>query len=203
MRRLIGLLIFACALTAFSSAWAGEAEPYTVTDGDVIERDRAALFLYGGYPRSGFAYIAAPWDYIAVGFQFDAEYHPAFAMGAPWKFQLLESAGETLNFALTIHPALYFNFERSNAEVLAWMHPGFAAGWHFYRSMALTLNGRYAVILPISNDATFSHHPIVELGFEFPLGRNFNLALKGLTEFENYEPDDFVYGGLAAIGLLL
>lgn len=195
----ISILIPGGAGTAFAEG----DEVFTLEDGDALEREMAALSILGGYPRSSLTFMAAPWEYVNLGFRAEAEYVPAFVTGVPLKAQMLESDSGKLNFALSMFPALYFNFDDEDIAVLADLKLGFASGWRFHRGNALFLAGDYALRFPVSHDADFSHYPAIAAGFEIPLHESINIILKSLVEFRDYEPGDFVYGGAAGLGFAL
>jgi len=177
---------------------------YTLEDGFALEKDSAAVLIYGGYPRSGLAYIAAPWNYVNMGMRLEADYDPGFSLGAPVKVQLLESPEGKLNFALTLTPALYFNFvDTDDLKVQFLLNPGFSAGWRIVRHLCYFLSAAYDLHLPVSENITFQHFPPVQSGFEIPTGTLVNVILKGLVEFHDYDPDAFVYGGSLGLGLAL
>jgi len=200
MKRII-LLSISCLLLTFCATNAAAFEDkYTLEDGDTLEKDKAALQIYAGYPKSGFSFIAAPWQYVNIGFRLEMEYHPSLIFGVPFKVQLLESKGERLNFALTFFPGLDFNFKSSNDQVKIISTPGFAAGWQFIRGLSWFLSGEYAMLTQINPTTDFIHHPVLSTGLEWQTPTIINVIIKGIVEFKNYNSDDFVYGGLLGLG---
>ncbi len=212
------LLTLTILLAIMGNVYGADDPYYTLEDGDTIDRGHGAFLMYGGYPLAGLEYVAAPWDYITVGFRLDVRYlEPSFAIGAPFKFQILESDKEDLNFALTIYPGADFNFSSDKADVVFFVNPGFAAGWRFYGGNTFFINGSYMLGISISpegdidGDPTtddsrdlFRHHPIIGAGFEIPLGPSIvNMIFKGTVEFFDYDPDEFVYGGYLGLAFAL
>lgn len=179
------------------------SDNFTLEDGGTLDRDKAAIYVFGGYPKSGLSYIAAPYRYLNIGFEVEVEYSPSFVLGAPFKLQLLESKGKKLNFALTFMPALDFNFKDTKDQVTIVVLPGFASGWQFVEGISWFLKGEYALLTMINPTTSFHHHPIVETGIEWQTPSIINVIFKGLVEFREYNPDDFVYGGTIGLGFAL
>ncbi len=201
MRRLICILAV-LATSAFATALhASEIRQYAVESGDAMDDGEGAFSIWGGYPDSGLRYLASPVQYFDIGVQLEVNYNPVFALGMPLKVQLLESPAKTLNLSFDFMPNLSFSYATSEVSVFSKLQGGFSGGWKFYRGYAIFLNGAYAVELPLSpgedgeSYKLRSHYPIVMNGFELPLTRSFNLGLRGLARFRDYNPDEYEYGG--------
>lgn len=200
----MALIIPAIFLSAFcTKAGAETFKPFTLEDGHTLRENEGAVGFFGGYPQSGIAYTAAPWKFINLGFRLEAAYEPTFTAGAPWKFQLLETEEEELNFSLTALPGVVFRFMEDHSLVFALIRPGFAAGWRFFAGNTLFLAGEYPLFAPVSEDAEFMHYPTAAAGFEIPLTIFMNLVLKGNVEFVGYRPEEFIYGGSLGFGFAL
>jgi|GEM_PF-2802890 len=195
MRRLICIFVSALSLLGITTLYASEIRHYAVESGDAMDDGEGAFSIWGGYPDSGLRYLASPIQYFDIGVQMDVAYDPTFALGMPFKVQLLESPARTLNFALDFMPNLTFRYATSEVSVFSKLEGGFSAGWKFYRGYCLFLKGAYAIEIPISQSSTFAHFPLAMTGFEFPLTRDFNLGIRGLARFRDYDPNAFEYGG--------
>lgn len=211
MRVFVLLFLLLGCLTTAGSAFAEEVDleidegAYMLSDGDTLLRGQAAFSIYGGYPQSSLAYIAAPWHYVNLGVEVDVSYEPAFSMGVPLEVQFLESEDESLNLSLTLLAALFFNFDGSlpDPEMLLRFDPGFSSGWRFHRLAGWFLSGHYALNVPISVGGAFSHHPSLASGFEVRTPSIVNVILKATVDFTDYDPDRFVYGGALGLGFSL